>query len=320
MHIREVEDKTILYAALDWGFGHVTRSIGIIRQLLRQGNTVIVACNAEQRALFASYLPDLIYESLEGYNFRFSGTGNWSLDLWKQRASFFEAIERERARIEELLEKYPADLVVSDHRYGFRSGRLPSVFITHQLHLPLSWTFFPVQRWHERQLRKFDSLWVPDEENNPLAGKLSHPVKHPGLNYIGWYSRFENENRKQTAKGSSAANENKEEQYDYLLVLSGPKPYSEQLLEEAVVKTDFSGKKVAVLHPASLELKDKNPDFAYFPATSLKENDHLFRQSACIISRSGYSTLMDLKFLQKKAILIPTKGQKEQEYLAEIQP
>ena len=35
-----------------------------------------------------------------------------------------------------------------------------------------------------------------------------------------------------------------------------------------------------------------------------------------VISRCGYSTVMDLMTLQKKSILIPTPGQTEQEYLA----
>ena len=35
-----------------------------------------------------------------------------------------------------------------------------------------------------------------------------------------------------------------------------------------------------------------------------------------IISRAGYSTIMDLVKLQKSALLVPTPGQTEQEYLA----
>ncbi|MEO6706954.1 MAG: glycosyltransferase, partial [Ginsengibacter sp.] len=42
----------------------------------------------------------------------------------------------------------------------------------------------------------------------------------------------------------------------------------------------------------------------------------LMQQSRIIISRSGYTTVMDLATLRKKAILIPTPGQTEQEYLA----
>ncbi|MCE3296144.1 MAG: glycosyltransferase 28 domain protein [Crocinitomicaceae bacterium] len=311
MQISEVHDKRILYAVLDWGLGHVTRSIGIIRQLEDQGNTVIIACNKEQKQVFVSYLPELIYEELEGYNFRFSGKGNWGWDLWKQRSRFLGAVKKEAQSAKDLCRKQDIELVVSDHRYGFRVEGIPSVFVTHQLHLPIPKIAFLVQRWHEKRLRKFTSLWVLDDEKNTLAGKLSKPLKHPDLNYIGWYSRFElkkPENLKVPLK--------KTQHYDYLIVLSGPEPYSLQLFAEISRKIDFRDKKVAVLHPASLKIKNKNKNFNYFPAKQLKKNDELFFQSDCIISRSGYSTIMDIRVLGKKAILIPTKGQKEQEYLS----
>lgn len=313
MHISEVHDKRILYAALDWGFGHVTRSIGIIRQLERQGNTVIIACNKEQKQLFISYLPELIYETLEGYNFRFSGKGNWSWDLWKQRSNFFNAIQNEQRAAENLCRKHGIDLLVSDHRYGFRSADLPSVFVTHQLHLPIPKIAFLVQRWHEKQVQKFSSLWVLDDEKSSLAGKLSRPVRHRDLNYIGWYSRFEG--LPLVLPGAAKDSKIMQNKFDYLLVLSGPKPYSVQLLDEISRKIDFRDKKVAVLYPASLKIK-RAGNFKYFPAKDLKKNDELFYESEVIVSRSGYSTIMDMKILGKKAILLPTKGQREQEYLA----
>ncbi|MGV3632409.1 MAG: glycosyltransferase [Bacteroidota bacterium] len=306
MHISDVRDKRILYAALDWGFGHVTRSIGIIRQLEEQGNTVMIACNKEQKQVFVSYFPELIYETLEGYDLRFGGKGNWSLDLWKQRREFLKTIEKEQKRAEDLCSKHAIGLVVSDHRYGFRSAGLPSVFVTHQLHLPIPKIAFLVQRWHEKQLRKFTALWVLDDEKNTLAGKLSRRIRHADLNYVGWFSRFESSNR---------IFESSKKHFDYLIVLSGPQPYAKQLLKEVRKKVSFSRKKVAVLHPASLVFKQKMKGLEYFPAQDLKKNDALFYQSETIISRSGYSTIMDIRVLGKKAILYPTKGQKEQEYL-----
>ncbi|MFI5164576.1 MAG: glycosyltransferase, partial [Bacteroidia bacterium] len=38
--------------------------------------------------------------------------------------------------------------------------------------------------------------------------------------------------------------------------------------------------------------------------------------SEIIVSRPGYSTVMDLALLGKKAVFVPTPGQTEQEYLA----
>ena len=89
-------------------------------------------------------------------------------------------------------------------------------------------------------------------------------------------------------------------------------------LDEIKGKIDVEGKTVAVLYPPALNIPKKEEGFTYIPARNLKEDDALFFHAACLVSRSGYSTLMDLKVLGKKAILFPTKGQKEQEYLFEI--
>ena len=54
--------------------------------------------------------------------------------------------------------------------------------------------------------------------------------------------------------------------------------------------------------------------FNHLPAVELKQ---LMDESEFIISRSGYTTIMDIIALRKKSILIPTPGQSEQEYLGQ---
>jgi spore coat polysaccharide biosynthesis predicted glycosyltransferase SpsG len=297
-----VSNKKILYAALDWGMGHLTRSIGIIRDLLIQNNEIVIACNSDQKEIFLSYFPNIKCIFLEGYNFKFSGNGNWSLDLWKQRKSFFKSIKHEHDFVRKTCLSEQYDLIISDHRYGFFSRDIESVFITHQVNLPLVKLYFFVQNWHKKQLKKFSQIWVLDDENSSLAGALSTKIQGLNLKYIGWKSRFIKE-------------ELKTNKYDYLIVVSGPKPYSEQFIDEVENKLDFSQKRVAVIYPNSIKLFNKNQNWNYFSSSNLKANDMLFYESEIIISRSGYSTLMDLKVLNKKSILIPTKGQKEQEYL-----
>jgi predicted glycosyltransferase len=46
-----------------------------------------------------------------------------------------------------------------------------------------------------------------------------------------------------------------------------------------------------------------------------KKLNEEMQKAAWIISRTGYSTVMDIIKLKKKSILIPTPGQTEQEYL-----
>jgi hypothetical protein len=300
--IESIRDKKILYAALDWGFGHVTRSIGIIRELISQNNEVIIACSEEQKVLFVSYFPEVQFVFLEGYNFKFSGKGTWTWDLWKQRKSFFQSIKSENDFVNNFCKSKNIELIISDHRYGFYSNEVESIFVTHQINLPLSKLYFFVRKWHEKQLKKFNDIWVLDDVNSSLAGKLSKNNRHLKLNYIGWKSRFHEKDLTEI-------------KYDYLIVVSGPKPYSEQFIDEIKSKIDLSNKRIAVLHPNSIKFRQKNEAWDYFQANDLKQNDELFYESRSIISRCGYSTLMDLKILKKDAILIPTKGQKEQEYL-----
>jgi predicted glycosyltransferase len=53
--------------------------------------------------------------------------------------------------------------------------------------------------------------------------------------------------------------------------------------------------------------------FNHLPADELRQE---IERAEWVISRCGYSTIMDLVALQKKALLIPTPAQTEQEYLA----
>jgi hypothetical protein len=125
------------------------------------------------------------------------------------------------------------------------------------------------------------------------------------LYYLGWKSRFLKQDHVLI-------------KFDYLIVISGPKPYSEQFLDEIILKFNLTDKKVAILYPISVRISSQNNNFTVFKTENLREQDRLFYESGTIISRSGYSTLMDLKILDKKGILFPTKGQQEQKYLAKL--
>ena len=53
--------------------------------------------------------------------------------------------------------------------------------------------------------------------------------------------------------------------------------------------------------------------YNHLPAEELNKE---MNKAEYIISRSGYSTIMDIRNASEKSILIPTPGQTEQEYLA----
>ncbi len=295
MRITEISNTRVLYAALNWGMGHVSRSISIIRELLENKNEVIIAGSEAQKRIFEEYFPALTYVALKDYPFTFSGSGNFAFDLLRSGLKLNEHLKEERKLTEELVRIFNISLVLSDHRYGFCSGKVPSVFITHQLTLPVKWYQKRVNNLHCKLMQKFDAVWVVDREDSYFAGKLSRNTCGLNAHYIGPRSRFEN---------CTVSNEG----YS-LAIISGPTPYDQQLLELIQKQTDFHPVKVV----GNDNLKAASP--VSMQSGTWKDRDALICNADKLISRSGYSTIMDAYFLRKPLIMIPTPGQAEQQYL-----
>lgn len=291
----ELKKHKILISCLNWGKGHVARCIGLIEELINHENEVIVAGDSDQIQIFKTYFPAIECIEIPGYPFRFSGKGNFSLDLWKNRKSLYQAMKVESTLVEDLVKKHAVSLVLSDHRYGFYAQSVPSIFITHQLNIPLKWWQFSAQLVHEKLMSKFQSIWVMDTNDNSLAGKLSRRKNRQNICYIGHYSRFMHctKSKDDTLK---------------LVVCNGPTPYDEQLLLKYIDKRDFQ-----LIAPNYLKVK--YPNAAIIASSDWKKCDELILKATEIRAYCGYSTLMDAQFLKARFNLIPTKGQLEQEYL-----
>ncbi|WP_276480754.1 glycosyltransferase [Paraflavitalea pollutisoli] len=228
----------------------------------------------------------------------------------QQSAKILIRIKAEKRWLDTLFTQYPIDLVISDNRYGLYTNAVPAVFITHQLriktglgHIADNW----LQKWNYRLIRRFAACWIPDEPGTTsLAGELSHPKRQPPIpvSYLGPLTRFTN---------CPSAPEG------YLLIiLSGPEPQRslfEQLLIEQL--TDYKGDVVLIrglpqstalpVVPANCQVLN------HAPANQLQQ---LIGEAGLVISRCGYTSVMDLLVSQKKTVLVPTPGQSEQEYLA----
>lgn len=298
-------------APLDWGLGHATRCIPIIRSLLEAGHEVVLAGEGKQAILLSLEFPQLTILPLRGYRITYSKK-DWQLPfkMVAQLPKIFRAIRHENQWLKEQIEKQSIDLVISDNRYGlFHSGK-PSIILTHQLTIltPFGIGQKWLQRIHYQLLNRFNEIWIPDSAHLPnAAGILSHPKKLPPnpLYYIGWLSRFE------PVKTPSA--------YTFCILLSGPEP-QRTLLEQKLIG-DLQKVKEKVLFVRGLPDEQDLPDFPnnitcknHLAGTALQE---ALQASEWIISRSGYTTVMEILHLQKKAILIPTPGQTEQIYLAQ---
>jgi uncharacterized protein (TIGR00661 family) len=306
MEFRETFSKRILFSALNWGMGHVSRSISILKKLQHQQNIIFIACDDSQKAVFLSYLKDIIYIKHEGYPFEFDLNKRFEKSIFSQKSSLFKSLKQEKNDVEKWCDEFQIDVVISDHRYGFNAKNTYSIFITHQLNLPLPWYLFFVQTFHKRLVSKFNKVWICDNELENFAGKLSKPWKNLPAAYIGVQSRFE---LYETIE--------KNEAFDNLYVISGPVPFANQLLEISLKHAKESKGKHKIVVPSSIkQTQTTTPDNTQLIiANNWHEIDYLFKNCSTIISRSGYSTIMDLTVLKKNAFLIPTPNQYEQEYL-----
>jgi len=301
MTIPGFSNKRILISPLDWGFGHTTRVVSIIESLIEANNVVVFAGNSEQIKFITKEFPTIQIEFLEGYNIKLCSKKSTYLQVIQQGFKINTAIRSEGDFVKNVIAKYSIDLILSDNRYGFRDPNVESIFIGHQLNLQLPKFKRIVNKVLIGLINKFDSVWIVDDEILNLSGQLSNPsnLMIP-FTFIGVLSRFKM--NQTTIK------------YDYLVIVSGPVPENSVFLSEIESLVCNSKLRYAIVSTAKSGKYFKHVD--YFYDTSTVEMNVLLNESKVVISKSGYTTLMELSALNKKAILIPTKGQFEQEYLA----
>jgi uncharacterized protein (TIGR00661 family) len=303
--------KKILIAPLDWGLGHATRCIPLINYFLSLNCEVAIAASPSSKALLQAEFSTLQFFNLNPYNIVYSRKKRWMpFKILLQTPKILRAVTQEHEWLKNLLVSEQFDVIISDNRYGFYSESVPSVFITHQLQVRTSLNIAKnfVRRQTYKRINKFNECWVPDFEGNlNIAGNLSHPKTLPviPLKYIGMLSRFK-----------LKVHENNV--YKYLIIISGPEP-QRTIFEEIVFAFAKSNKEKTIIVRGKPEEKNsvkENSNCKIYNHLSTAELEDAFNASEFIISRCGYTSVMEILSLQKKSILIPTPGQTEQEYLA----
>lgn len=320
INIPSLAGKKLLVAPLDWGLGHATRCIPIIHQLLKNDCRIWLAGEGAQEALLRKEFPQLPFLSLPGYRIQYARSA-LAGKLLLQIPKILSSIQYENNWLKKQVSQYGFEAVISDNRYGLYHKNLFSVFITHQLSIKSPWGRWSekiIQQWNYSLIRRFQECWIPDYagENN-LAGDLSHPEKMPPVPviYTGPLSRFME--KKQTDWNTENKNDSEENPH-LLVLLSGPEP-QRSMLENHLLKQlpSYPGTATVVrgLPASDFTVPSTGPICFYnhLPTDLLVAE---MQKAAFLISRPGYSTVMDIAFLKKKSILIPTPGQTEQEYLA----
>lgn len=300
--------KRILVAPLNWGLGHVTRCIPLIQELERLGAAVYLASDGVALHLLKAEFPHLPVFELPSYRIRYEST-NMVWNIGRQLPRILWAMRSERRAVERLVETHGIQGILSDNRYGCFSPRVSSVLLSHQLKLrvPGSLLNWPANRVLRLALAQFDAVWVPDAEEAPgLTGELAHgDAVHPNTTFLGILTRMQ------------AADE--EPEFDVAVVLSGPEP-QRSILEQRLLDQAISLPQKFIFVQGQTQQKkhyyaaDNVEVVSYLTSKDLNE---VLTASKVMVCRSGYSSIMDLAGLGKKAILIPTPGQTEQEYLAD---
>ena len=303
------KSKRILITPLDWGLGHATRCIPIIRELQKGNAVVFIASSGNALLLLKEEFPQLTFFEIASYDVHYSRLFPFMMSMFFQLPKFLKVIRKEHNEIRQIVAENNINIIISDNRFGCYVPGVTSIFITHQVTIlmpPLLKWMAPLINWFNHlQIRKFDQCWVPDESKDRITGRLTEASNLP-LKFIGMLSRFE--------KLSSI-----ERKYDLLVLLSGPEP--ERTRMEEVILKQLPELNLKVLLVRGLpgnrsSYLNLNKNIVVKNHLGSEELNVALHESEMIICRSGYSTIMDLMRLNKKAIVIPTSGQTEQEYLA----
>lgn len=302
---------TILVAPLDWGLGHATRCIPIIAHLQHLGCKVIIATEGLQENLLKNEFPGVVYVKLPGYRIRYSKSKRFfALKIVMQLGKIYKAVRAEHQWLRHFVTNNSVHGIVSDNRYGFYHAAIPSIIITHQLKILARFAFVErvMQFISYKYLERFNHCWVPDQPGIcNLAGKLAHPQKMPevAVTYIGSLSRLQ-----------PVVYPIK---YDAVVILSGPEP-GRSIFETLVLsQLKSTTHRLCIIRglPGVQQTLPDMPNVHIYNHCNAVLLQQIMQESRFVISRSGYTTVMDVCRLQKKAILVPTPGQTEQTYLGQ---
>lgn len=310
MNAQQNRTVKVLVAPLDWGLGHATRCVPIIRALLENGAEVQIAGNGRSLALLKNEFPALTFHALVDYGVLYNENSmEWA--MLKQAPKILSAIKQEGLETTSLQSRESFDLIISDNRYGVRVDGAHNVFVGHQLNIQVKgfWSVAKpfIDGQNQSWVESFDELWIPDwKGERSISGSLS---KAKGLEkidtkYLGALSRF-------------SPQEKGERIYKTISVLSGPEPQRTYFEEKLLPQLQrIAGKHLLVRGVAESKRENESENVKVVDHLTAAELQDAFQKSEVAISRSGYSSIMDYCVLGQKALLVATPGQTEQEYLA----
>ena len=302
----------VIYAVCSWGLGHATRSLPVIRKLIKENNELTIISHGRSLELLKKELGEnLQYFEIEDYPMLLSETSRQfmvkSVVYWP---SFVRGLIKGFRKLKKILEKKKFDLIISDARYDMYSRNIPSFFISHQMRIMNPLRFKRFEKGSENFnlffFKRFHGVIVPDYKNNDLSGDLSHnlvKIDENKLHYVGVLSDFKKKKIKKDI--------------DYLISISGPEP-QRTILEEKLLPQvkNLDGNIVITLGKTEKKAIINQHNIKTCSFLPKDKREDLLNRANLVVSRSGYSTIMDLGVVGCKALMTPTPGQIEQVYLA----
>ncbi|MFP4025740.1 MAG: glycosyltransferase [Thiohalospira sp.] len=305
-----MKTNNVLVAPLNWGLGHATRVIPIIDRLIKNNFSVIIAGDGMALDFLKKEYPKLKCIKLPDVNIVYSKKHVF-FRIFLQIPKIILNTIIEHYRIKSIIKKYQVDVIISDNRFGLWNKGTINILIIHQLRLALPKKLSLLKPIYPTILKKivknFKMCWIPDFSGDfNLSGCLSHDVnKIHNKHFIGVISRFER----------YLSETKSDKKYDLLFILSGPEP--QRTIFEKIILNQIKNKSLRIALVRGITDKEKIDTRAdVFGVLTAKRLFYLIQQSKQIICRAGYSSIMDMYIAQAQAILVPTPGQTEQEYLA----
>ena len=267
--------------------------------------------------LFREELPGLTHIHFPGFKPGYSQFLPQYIPLLLKTPLLLFHIFREHYRLKRIISEYSIDLVISDNRFGLWNRKIKTVYITHMPLIPFPKPFqfleFIGINLHRVIIRKFSLCFVPDLPGEiNFTGRLSHGIRIPqNVRYIGILSRFQG-TVQQSSRYPVPFRHN-------TVILSGPEP-QRSVFRKLVLKLLCDEKNLTLIlegKPGTGNEITMSDNFAFCNHLSSPEMQQMILSSEKIITRAGYSTIMELLSLNCPALLVPTPGQTEQEYLAD---
>jgi predicted glycosyltransferase len=301
--------KRVLVCALDWGLGHATRCIPVIHELRKRGSDVLIASSGDALALLKAEFPGSKFIDLPAYRPIYPEDTSMVMKIMVQTPRFASVVNKEHLIIEKAVKELKVDVVISDNRFGCWSDSVKSIFITHQRKIlmpPRTWPLVStfVNSQNRKRISKFSEVWVPDQPGSGLTKAFEADHLSP-CRFVGWLSRFR----------SQSDNTRK---YAVVALVSGPEPQRRLVHEKILTQLiQLDLKSLLVAGEPRRAYREMNGQVEIVNHLSSAELEAALRSARLVVSRSGYSTIMDLIALSQKAAFIPTPQQPEQIYFAD---